>query len=93
MTHHRSWPSIKALQDIVAAIHDVQQGHKAHLQQIEDQSQRTLEAIEHLIQVFVSSRVEKLAEREVALSMTGSQEGNGVSLMMDYDEELSDVGI
>jgi len=29
----------------------------------------------------------------VALSMSVSQEGNGVSLLMDYDEELSDVGI
>ena len=77
----------------MAVIRDVQQGHEACLQQIEDRSQHTLEAIEHLVQVFISSGVEKLAEREVALSMTGSQEGNGVSLMMDYDEELSDVGI
>ncbi len=76
---------------------DVQQGHEECLQQIEDRSQHTLEAIEHLVQVFVSSRVEKLVEklveREVAPSMSVSQEGNGVSLLMDYDEELSDVGI
>jgi len=77
----------------VAVICDVQQGHEAHLWQIEDQSQCTLEAIECLVQVFVSGGVEKLVEREVAPSMTASQEGNGVSLLMDYDEELSDVGI
>ena len=68
---------------------DVQQGHEECLQKIEDQSQHTLEAIECLVQVFVSGRVEKLVEREVALSMSVSQEGDGVSLLMDYDEELT----
>ncbi len=43
--------------------------------------------MEWLVQVLVDRGVQKVAERELVLSAGGSQQGNGTSLLMDYDQE------
>ena len=43
--------------------------------------------MEQLVQVLVDRGVQKVAERELVLSMGGSQQGDRTSLLMDYDQE------
>ena len=92
-TCHRSHPSVEVLQDIVAAIHEVQQGHEEHLCQVEDQSLHALEAMEHLVRVFVSGGVERVAERVEAPTEAAGGSGSGTSLLGDYDSEGSSLGL
>ena len=75
------------------AIHEVQQGHEECLCQVEDQSLHALEAMEHLVQVFIASRVEKVAEQAAALSEAMGVLGGGTSLLGDYDSEGSSMGL
>ena len=49
--------------------------------------QQTLDAMEQLVQVLIDRGVWKVVERELVSSMGGSQQGNGTSLLMDYDQE------
>ena len=80
-------PSVDALQEIAEAIRDVQHGQEEHLQRVEDHAQRTLNAVERLVQVLVDGGAWKVAERELVSSAGGSQRGDGTSLLMDYDQE------
>jgi len=75
------------LQEIAEAICDIQRGQEEHLQRVEDHAQRTLDAMEWLVQVLVDGGAWKVAERELVSSAGGSQQGNGTSLLMDYDQE------
>ncbi len=43
--------------------------------------------MEQLVQVLIDRGVWKVAERELVLSAGGSQQGDGTSLLMDYDQE------
>ncbi len=43
--------------------------------------------MEQLVQVLIDRGVWKVVERELVSSMGGSQQGNGTSLLMDYDQE------
>jgi len=43
--------------------------------------------MEWLAQVLIDGGAQKVAERELVLSMGGSQQGDGTSLLMDYDQE------
>ena len=43
--------------------------------------------MEWLVQVLIDGGVWKVAERELVLSVGGSQWGNRTSLLMDYDQE------
>src|SRR5258708_24442077 len=80
-------PSVDALREIVEAIRDVQRGQEERLQRVEDHVQHTLDAVERLVQVLVDRGVRKVVERELVLSAGGSQQGDGTSLLMDYDQE------
>ena len=80
-------PSVDTLWEIVEVIRDVQHGQEERLQQVEDRAQRTLNAVEWLVQVLVDGGVQKVAERELVSSAGGSQWGDGTSLLMDYDQE------
>ncbi len=76
-----------ALREIVEAIHDIQHGQEERLQQVEDHVQHTLDTVEQLVQVLVDRGAWKVAERELVSSAGGSQQGDGTSLLMDYDQE------
>ena len=43
--------------------------------------------MEQLVQVLIDGGVWKVVERELVSSAGGSQQGNGTSLLMDYDQE------
>ncbi len=43
--------------------------------------------MEQLVQVLVDRGVWKVVERELVSSTGGSQQGDGTSLLMDYDQE------
>ena len=79
--------SANALQEIAEVIHDIQHGQEECLQRVEDRAQRTLDAMEWLVQVLVDGGVQKVVERELVSSAGGSQWGDGTSLLMDYDQE------
>ena len=79
--------SVNALQEIAEAIHDIQRRQEEHLQQVEDNAQRSLAAVERLVQVLIDGGAPKVAERALVLSVGGSQCGDGTSLLADYDQE------
>ena len=43
--------------------------------------------MEQLVQVLIDGGAWKVVERELVLSAGGSQQGDGTSLLMDYDQE------
>ena len=43
--------------------------------------------MEWLVQVLIDRGAQKVVERELVLSTGGSQQGDGTSLLMDYDQE------
>ena len=49
--------------------------------------QCTLDTVEQLVQVLVDGGAWKVTERELVSSMGRSQQGDGTSLLMDYDQE------
>src|SRR5260221_14673836 len=86
-TQPETCASVDALQEIAEAICDVQHGQEERLWQVEDNAQRSLAAMEWLVQVLVDGGAPKVAERALVLSAGGSQHGNRTSLLVDYDPE------
>ena len=84
---HDPHASVDALREIAEAIRDVQRGQEERLRRVEDNAQRSLEAIERLVQVLVDGGAGKVAERALASSAATSQQGDGTSLLPDYDQE------
>jgi hypothetical protein len=79
--------SVDALREIAEAIRDVQRGQEERLRRVEDNAQRSLDAVERLVQVLIDGGARKVAEWELVSSADGSQRGDGASLLMDYDQE------
>src|SRR5260221_14547868 len=84
---HETHASVDALQEIAEAIHDIQHGQEECLQQVEDNAQHSLDAMEWLVQVLVNRGAPKVAEWALVSSMGGSQWGDRTSLLVDYDQE------
>src|SRR5260221_14702421 len=78
--------SVDALREIAEAICDIQCGQEEHLQQVEDNAQCSLAAVEQLVQVLVDRGAPKVAERALVSSMGASQGGDGTLLLLDCDQ-------
>ena len=80
--------SVDALWEIAEVICDIQHRQEEHLQQVEDNVQCSLAAVEWLVQVLIDGGAPKVAERALVSSMGGSQHGDRTLLLADYDQEL-----
>ena len=69
-------------------VYNIQCGQEERLQQVEDNAQHSLAAVERLVQVLIDRGAPKVAEWALVSSAGGSQRGNGTSLLADYDQEL-----
>src|SRR6266436_5383754 len=79
--------SVDALWEIAEAIRDIQHGQGEHLRRVEDNAQRSLAAVERLVQVLIDGGAPKVVEWALVSSAGGSQHGDGTSLLADYDQE------
>src|SRR6266446_6812199 len=79
--------SVDALREIAEAIRDIKCGQEERIRRVEDNAQRSLAAVEWLVQVLIDGGAPKVAEWALVSSMGGSQCSDGTSLLADYDQE------